>query len=129
MDAGDHGRGLPCCNLLQRSDTGQRRWVGITTGPARGDEGGNSGNHVTVPIVFFQSDFLPAVADWGPFRSGAVRVGGLERVSAAGRIKLCKDDLPVAKDSGGEGRGEAFGHYQGGWRSYWHLLGEAGVVQ
>jgi hypothetical protein len=45
-----------------------------------------------ISVSFSRTTFLPAIADWSRFRSGEVRVGGLERVSAEGRMRLFKDD-------------------------------------
>ena len=46
--------------------------------------------HVSVRLA--RTTFLPAIADWSRFRSGEIRVGGLERVSAEGRLRLFKND-------------------------------------
>lgn len=56
-----------------------------------------------IPVIFSRTSFLPAIAGWDRFQSGEVRVGGLERVSAAGRAQLFKNDShkTEAEKSGG----------------------------
>jgi len=57
-----------------------------------------------ISVSFSRTTFLPAIADWSRFRSGEVRVGGLERVSAEGRMRLFKDDSPKTEAEKAGGR-------------------------
>jgi hypothetical protein len=57
-----------------------------------------------VPVSFSRTTFLSSIADWSRFRSGEVRVGGLERVSAESRVRLSKDDSPKTEAEKAGGR-------------------------
>jgi hypothetical protein len=57
-----------------------------------------------VPVSFSRTTVLSSIADWSRFRSGEVRVGGLERVSAESRVRLSKDDSPKTEAEKAGGR-------------------------
>ena len=56
-----------------------------------------------VQLCWSKGKFYPTIADWTLFRTGVVRVGGLEKLSDAGRQWLFRDESPqteVEKASG-----------------------------
>ena len=57
-----------------------------------------------VPVRLARTTFLPSIADWSRCQSGEIRVGGLERVSAEGRIRLFKNDSPQTEVEKAGGR-------------------------